>query len=161
MENKTCGQKTKGNNFENLAGIFTSGISPANIRFRPSAASPPASTGWYPLATPIFFTESAHHSAGQHLFSRLGRSIFSIFKKMIMGVNYPPLARAEVGASGQRSLVTTPAKPGSYQRPSFFLPTKNVKLRSKSGNEPCCKAGELSMLHRQAPVFHRLYSIYR
>ena len=40
-------------------------------------------------------------------------------------VNYPPLARAEVGASGLR--------------PSFFLP----------------------MLHRQAPVFHRLGSIYR
>jgi len=42
-----------------------------------------------------------------------------------LSVNYPPLARAEVGASGQQSLVTTPAKPGSYQRPSFFLPTKN------------------------------------
>ena len=62
-------------------------------------------------------------------------------------VNYPPLARAEVGASGLR--------------PSFFLPTKNVELRSKSGNKPCCKAGELSILHRQAPVFHRLYLICR
>lgn len=41
------------------------------------------------------------------------------------GVNYPPFARAEVGASGLR--------------PSFFLP----------------------MLHRQAPVFHRLYLICR
>ena len=40
-------------------------------------------------------------------------------------VNYPPLAHAEVGASGLR--------------PSFFLP----------------------ILHRQAPVFHRLGSIYR
>ena len=82
-------------------------------------------------------------------------------RKSMIEVNYPPLARAEVGASGQRSLVTTPAKPGSYQRPSFFLPTKNVELRSKSGNEPCCKAGKLSMYHRQAPVFHRLGSIYR
>lgn len=79
-----------------------------------------------------------------------------VINEDVIEVNYPPLARAEVGASGQRSLVTTPAKPGSYQRPSFFLPTKNVELRSKSGNEPCCKAGELSMLHRQAPVFHRL-----
>lgn len=40
-------------------------------------------------------------------------------------VNYPPLARAEVGAFGLR--------------PSFFLP----------------------ILHRQAPVFHRLFLICR
>ena len=44
---------------------------------------------------------------------------------LLKAVNYPPLARAEVGASGLR--------------PSFFL----------------------LILHRQAPVFHRLSSIYR
>jgi len=101
MGNKTCGKKTAkisagrtqpaavlqpGNNFESLAGTFASGISPANIRFRPPADYTQAPAGRRPLATPIFFAESAHHSAGQHLFSRLGRPIFSIFKKMIIGI---------------------------------------------------------------------------
>ena len=57
---------------------------------------------------------------GIHLASYRGRSILPLCL-----VNYPPLARAEVGASGLR--------------PSFFLP----------------------VLHRQAPVFHRLFLICR
>ena len=61
----------------------------------------------------------------EEMFSGFNKIQAITFSYDLSFVNYPPLARAEVGASGLR--------------PSFFL----------------------LILHRQAPVFHRLSSIYR
>ena len=57
--------------------------------------------------------------------------MYKILKSMLAEFSYFIEKHFGIRASGKRSLVTTPAKLGSYQRPSFF--SANEELRSKSG----------------------------